>query len=262
VTHPNRDMVEQTAHPPDDAVIEIRDLHKVYGKGDVAVRALVGIDLRVMRGEFVAIMGQSGSGKSTLLHVLGCLHRATSESFRLAGHEVSDLNDSDLSHIRNRSVGIVFQKYNLLAQEDIVRNVELPMVYAQVSRRKRRARAVQLLTALGLGDRLRHDPTELSGGQGQRVAIARALVMNPTVILADEPTGNLDSETGDEVMAIFQSLHAAGSTILMVTHSREIAGFAERIVYLRDGLVEREEAVESRDRLPTDVDISFLEEAH
>ena len=255
-------MVEQTPPPPDDAVIEIRGLHKVYGKGDAAVRALAGIDLRVTRGEFVAIMGQSGSGKSTLLHVLGCLHRATSGSYRLAGHEVSDLNDSELSRIRNRSVGIVFQKYNLLAQDDIVRNVELPMVYAQVPRRTRRTRAVQLLTALGLGDRLRHDPTELSGGQDQRVAIARALVMNPTVILADEPTGNLDSETGDEVLAIFQSLHAAGSTILMVTHSPEIAAFAERVVFLRDGRIEREEVVQARDRLPTDVDLSFLEETH
>ena len=156
----------------------------------------------------------------------------------------------------------MFQKYNLLAQDDIVRNVELPMVYAQVPRRTRRTRAVQLLTALGLGDRLRHDPTELSGGQDQRVAIARALVMNPTVILADEPTGNLDSETGDEVLAIFQSLHAAGSTILMVTHSPEIAAFAERVVFLRDGRIEREEVVQARDRLPTDVDLSFLEETH
>ena len=255
-------MVEPTTDPPNDAVIETRDLHKTYGKGEVAVRALVGMDLRVMRGEFVAIMGQSGSGKSTLLHVLGCLHRATSGSYRLGGQEVSDLNDSDLSRIRNRSVGIVFQKYNLLAQEDIVRNVELPMVYAQISRRKRRERAVQLLTALGLGDRLRHNPTELSGGQDQRVAIARALVMNPTVILADEPTGNLDSETGDEVMAIFQRLHAAGSTILMVTHSHPISRFAERIIHLRDGEVEREERITAHERLPTDVDLSFLEEAH
>ena len=241
-----------------EAVIETCDLHKTYGQGAAAVHALAGIDLRVLRGEFVSIMGQSGSGKSTLLHVLGCLHRATAGSYRLGDREVSTLNDRELSSIRNSHVGIVFQKYNLLAHEDIVKNVELPLVYAGAGRWRRRARATEMLTALGLGDRLRHNPTELSGGQDQRVAIARALVMNPVIILADEPTGNLDSETGKEVMAIFQRLHRGGSTIVMVTHNRWIAGFSERIVYLRDGVVERHEQVDPHEPLPTDVDLSFL----
>jgi len=252
-------MPEESREPTTaKAVIETRDLRKTYGQDAAAVPALAGIDLRVHRGEFVSIMGQSGSGKSTLLHVLGCLHRATSGSYRLGDREASTLNDRELSSIRNTRVGIVFQKYNLLAHEDIVKNVELPLVYAGTTRRQRRARATEMLTALGLGDRLRHKPTELSGGQDQRVAIARALIMNPVIILADEPTGNLDSETGKEVMAIFQRLHRGGSTIVMVTHNRWIANFSQRIVYLRDGLVEREEQVDPHEPLPTDVDLSFL----
>ncbi len=227
-------------------VIHTRGLEKVYGSGESAVKALRGVDLRIERGDFVAIMGPSGSGKSTLLHVLGCLHRPTGGSYHLSGEAIETMSDDELSDVRNRRIGVVFQKFNLLSKENIVRNAELPLVYARVPKRDRRQRAVEVLTALGLGDRLTHTPTEMSGGQDQRVAIARALVTNPDLILADEPTGNLDSRTGTEVMALFRKLHALGRTIVLVTHDEACARHAERIIRIRDGDVERIETVDER----------------
>ena len=224
-------------------VIHIEEIHKIYGRGGNEVHALRGVNLKVSPGEFVAVMGTSGSGKSTLLHVLGCLHRSTSGFYWLAGERVDNLNDDDLSDLRNRRIGIVFQKFNLLPQENIVRNVELPLVYAGIPRKKRKKQAQEMLAELGLGDRLDHTPTELSGGQDQRVAIARALVTDPDLVLADEPTGNLDSKTGDEVMSLFQKLNAQGKTILMVTHDRRIAEYAKKIIHVQDGLIVKQENI-------------------
>ncbi len=224
-------------------VIHVRGLVKIYGRGDAAVHALRGVDLDVNEGEFVSIMGQSGSGKSTLLHVLACLHKATEGEYKLRGRRIDELDDRALSAIRSHEVGVVFQKFNLLPQENIVHNVELPLVYAGAPRKERRRRAVQALKAMGLGHRLSHRPTELSGGEDQRVAIARALVGGPQVILADEPTGNLDSQTSEEIMAIFRQLNRKGKTIVMITHSLEVAKCANRIVRLRDGRNLSEEQV-------------------
>ena len=231
-------------------VLKIENLIKTYGMDGHAVTALKGITLTVKRGEFVSIMGQSGSGKSTLLHVLGCLHRASSGSYKLDGVEVSGLNDDQLSMLRNRKIGFVFQKFNLLSQSNIVENVALPLVYARTPRSERMDAARGMLRVVGLGDRLRHRPAELSGGQSQRVAIARALVTEPALILADEPTGNLDSRTGEEIMGVFQALHAAGKTIVQVTHDREKAEYSQRIIHLKDGLIAQEEIVERPRRAP------------
>ena len=231
-------------------VLKIENLIKTYGMDGHAVTALKGITLTVKRGEFVSIMGQSGSGKSTLLHVLGCLHRASSGSYKLDGVEVSGLNDDQLSMLRNRKIGFVFQKFNLLSQSNIVENVALPLVYARTPRAERMEAARGMLRVVGLGDRLRHRPAELSGGQSQRVAIARALVTEPALILADEPTGNLDSRTGEEIMGVFQALHAAGKTIVQVTHDREKAEYSQRIIHLKDGLIAQEEVVERPRRAP------------
>jgi putative ABC transport system ATP-binding protein len=231
-------------------VLKIENLIKTYGMEGQAVTALNGIALTVRRGEFVSIMGQSGSGKSTLLHVLGCLHRATSGSYKLDGVEVSGLDDDQLSMLRNRKIGFVFQKFNLLGQSNIVENVALPLVYAHVPRHERLDTARRVLHIVGLGDRLRHKPAELSGGQSQRVAIARALVTEPALLLADEPTGNLDSKTGEEIMGVFQALHDAGKTIVQVTHDREKAEYSERIIHLKDGLIAQEETVQKRRRAP------------
>jgi putative ABC transport system ATP-binding protein len=231
-------------------VLKIENLIKTYGMDGHAVTALKGITLTVKRGEFVSIMGQSGSGKSTLLHVLGCLHRASSGSYKLDGVEVSGLNDDQLSMLRNRKIGFVFQKFNLLSQSNIVENVALPLVYARTPRAERLEAARGMLRIVGLGDRLRHRPAELSGGQSQRVAIARALVTEPALILADEPTGNLDSRTGEEIMGVFQALHAAGKTIVQVTHDREKAEYSQRIIHLKDGLIAQEEVVERPRRAP------------
>jgi putative ABC transport system ATP-binding protein len=228
-----------------DAVIEIADLVKIYGMEGGAVRALKGVSLDVRRGEYVSIMGQSGSGKSTLLHVLGCLHRASGGKYMLDGVDVTSLDDNGLSAVRNQKIGFVFQKFNLLNQEDIVENVALPLVYAHVPRLERREMAARMLQLVGLGDRLHHRPGELSGGQSQRVAIARALVTEPAVILADEPTGNLDSRTGEEIMAVFQALHATGRTIVQVTHDREKAEYSQRVIVLKDGMIEKVEHVAS-----------------
>ena len=234
----------------DRPVIEIVNLTKSYGMVGGKVLALKGVSILVKRGEYVSIMGQSGSGKSTLLHVLGCLHRASSGSYRLDGTEVSTLDDDQLSAVRNQKIGFVFQKFNLLTQENIVENVALPLVYARVPRHERLELARKMLHMVGLGERLSHRPTELSGGQSQRVAIARALVTQPALILADEPTGNLDSRTGEEIMGVFQALHNTGRTIVQVTHDREKAEYSQRIIHLKDGLVAGIEVVANRRMAP------------
>jgi putative ABC transport system ATP-binding protein len=219
------------------ALIEIRDLKKSYEMGAETVRALDGVDLTVEKGEYLAIMGSSGSGKSTLMNLLGCLDTPTSGSYLLNGTAVQELDDEALAAIRNREIGFVFQTFNLLNRTTALENVELPLVYAAVSRRERRDRAKRALERVGLGDRMDHRPNQLSGGQRQRVAIARALVNEPSILLADEPTGNLDSVTSGEIMALFDELHRGGNTILVVTHEPDIARHAEREVVLRDGRV-------------------------
>ncbi len=243
----------------DAPVIRTKSLRKVYGEGPASVAALDGVDIEVMAGEFVSIMGASGSGKTTLLHVLGCLHRPTSGVYELEGVDVSSLDDESMSAVRNRKLGFVFQSYNLLPQADIVDNAALPLVYAGVPPAERRRRAAAVLAALGLGDRLRHKPGELSGGQCQRVAIARAMVTRPSLLLADEPTGNLDSRTGVEIMGIFQKLNGIGATIVQVTHDPEKIRYSTRIIRLRDGRVESVETVrEPLKAAAPDVDIEML----
>ena len=220
-------------------VIEVEDVTKVYRMGETEVHALRGVDLTVDEGEMMSIMGPSGSGKSTLMAILGCLDTPTSGRYRLAGTDVSGLSDRQLATIRGRQIGFIFQTFNLLARATALENVELPLLYAGASKRRQRAQAA--LEAVGLGDRARHRPAELSGGEQQRVAIARALVNEPAIILADEPTGNLDSKTGDEVLEILTTLHQErGLTLVMVTHDPRVAARTERIVYLLDGRVERE----------------------
>jgi putative ABC transport system ATP-binding protein len=237
-------------------LLELDDVTKVYHMGDVEVPALRGLSLAVDEGDFVAIMGASGSGKSTLMNIIGCLDRPTSGRYLLAGQEVSTLSRDELAEKRNTTLGFVFQSFNLLSRTSALENVELPLLYAGVHTRERHRRAAEALERVGLGDRLRHFPNQMSGGQQQRVAIARALVSNPRVILADEPTGNLDSRTSVEVMAIFQRLRQAGITIVLVTHESDIARFASRVVVMRDGRVRADarrdaraaEAVASVDR--------------
>ena len=219
------------------ALIELTDIHKVYDMGAEKVRALNGVDLAIERGEYVAIMGSSGSGKSTLMNLLGCLDTPSSGHYRLNGVAVEELDDQQLAAIRNKEIGFVFQTFNLLARTDALHNVELPLIYAGVPRAERRERARRALERVGLGDRMTHQPNELSGGQRQRVAIARALVNNPSIILADEPTGNLDSQTGNEIMALFDRLHAEGNTIVLVTHEHDISEYAHRVINIKDGVI-------------------------
>ena len=219
------------------ALIELEQVTKTYRMGDVDVHALRGVSLSIDEGEFVAVMGSSGSGKSTLMNILGCLDRPTTGTYRLAGKEVSRLDRNQLAEVRNRTLGFVFQSFNLLSRTSALENAELPMVYGGYSTRERRRRAREALEKVGLGARLDHHPNQLSGGQQQRVAIARALVNSPRLILADEPTGNLDSRTSLEIMALFQELGRSGMTIVLVTHETDIATYAARVVVLRDGKI-------------------------
>lgn len=219
-------------------LIHIRDLHRVYQVGESEVRALDGVDLDIATNEYVAIMGPSGSGKSTLMNILGCLDTPSSGSYRLKDKEIAERTDDELARIRNQEIGFVFQTFNLLPRADALHNVELPLVYAGLRHEERRQRAKEALTLVGLADRMMHKPNELSGGQRQRVAIARALVNKPSIILADEPTGNLDSRTGDEIMAAFEAIWRQGNTVILVTHEADIAEHARRIVRMRDGRVE------------------------
>lgn len=218
-------------------VIDIQGITKTYVNGKLSVPVLHGIDLVVNKGEFVSIMGPSGSGKSTFMNILGCLDRPTTGSYRLNGDEVATLSDDELAYVRNKQIGFVFQSFNLLTKLTALENVALPMIYAGVNKKMRIERATQLLQSVGLGERMDHLPSELSGGQRQRVAIARALANNPAIIMADEPTGNLDSKSTIDVMNIFRGLHAEGRTILLVTHEPDIATYASRNVVLKDGII-------------------------
>jgi len=223
-------------------LINLKKIVKDYQVGLEAVHALRGVDLRIDKAEYVAVMGPSGSGKSTLMNILGCLDTPTSGVYKLSGTSVSTMNDDELAEIRNREIGFVFQTYNLLPRATALHNVELPLIYNGTPASQRKEMAEKALEKVGLKDRMHHRPNELSGGQRQRVAIARALVNNPSIILADEPTGNLDTRTGDEIMEIFESIHDEGNLIIMVTHEEYIAEHSDRIVRLRDGIIERDEA--------------------
>ena len=222
-------------------VIDIENITKDYVMGEETVRALRGVSLQIHRNEYLAIMGPSGSGKSTLMNMLGCLDTPSSGRYEFNGRNVKEMDDDELAAIRNREIGFVFQTFNLLPRSTSLRNVELPLVYAGMDPETREERATQTLIDVGLGDRIHHKPNELSGGQRQRVAIARALVNKPSIVLADEPTGNLDSKTGEEIMALLEDLYQRGNTIILVTHERDIAAHARRTVHLRDGLIESDE---------------------
>src|SRR5689334_6057997 len=237
-----------TTNQKQDAVISIQDVHRIYQLGENRVHALRGINLEIGRGEFVAIMGSSGSGKSTLMNILGCLDRPTSGKYVLDGVNVAELPKKELAAIRNRRLGFVFQGFNLLARTTALENVELPTLYARLDAEERQKRARRALEMVGLGERLDHFPSQLSGGQQQRVAIARALVNQPSILLADEPTGNLDSRTSVEIMSILQKLNDEGLTIVLVTHEPDIAQYARRITTFRDGKIRRDEMVTNRPR--------------
>ncbi len=226
------------ARPPlsvNDMLIQTYDLRKTYQTGSTEVHAIRGVRLEVAHGEFVAIMGPSGSGKSTLLHLLGCLDRPSEGWYRLDGMTVESLHDAELSRLRNKRIGFVFQGFNLIHQHNVLENVELPLIYGGMERRSRSESSLEILHQVGLREKLYHKPTELSGGEAQRVAIARALVIQPLLLLADEPTGNLDSRTGEEIMRLFVELNRAGTTILMVTHNRDVAAHASRTIEMKDG---------------------------
>jgi putative ABC transport system ATP-binding protein len=231
----------QVIRPKGDLVIRIERITKEYEMGTTTIRALKGVDLAIHRNEYLAVMGPSGSGKSTLMNMLGCLDTPTAGRYEFNGRDVAAMGDDELAEIRNREIGFVFQTFNLLPRSTGFENVELPLIYANVQADERRLRAERAMEAVGLGDRMYHKPNELSGGQRQRVAIARALVNNPSIILADEPTGNLDSRTGEEIMVLLENLYQSGHTIVVVTHEENIARNARRIVRLRDGRIESDE---------------------
>jgi putative ABC transport system ATP-binding protein len=224
-------------------VIQIEQLKKTYHLGKVEVEALRGVSFEINSGDFVSIMGPSGSGKSTLMHIMGCLDYPTGGKYFLSGQDVSKLNDNQLALFRNQKIGFVFQQFNLLPKATILKNVELPLTYNNTHSKNKKRFAVQALEEVGLGDRLKHRPNEISGGQKQRVAIARALINHPSIILADEPTGNLDSKTGGDIMEIIKKLHDDGNTIILVTHEPEIARYGKRIIYLKDGVIDRDEVI-------------------
>jgi putative ABC transport system ATP-binding protein len=230
-------------------VIQLQEIRRVYIMGDTEVHALDGVSLEIKKNEYVAIMGPSGSGKSTLMNIIGCLDTPTSGIYLFNGINVSEMNDNQLAKIRNKEIGFVFQTFNLLARSDALHNVELPLIYGGVPASERKRLAMEALAKVGLAERMHHKPNELSGGQRQRVAIARALVNNPSIILADEPTGNLDTKTGDEIMGLFEKLHEEGNTIILVTHEEYIAEHAHRIIRIRDGKVESDEKVPLRKRV-------------
>jgi putative ABC transport system ATP-binding protein len=230
--------------PPDGVLIRTEDLWKTYDMGAIEVHALCGVSFEICRGEYVAIMGPSGSGKSTLMNLVGCLDTPTRGNYWLNGRLVSELTDDELAFIRNKEIGFVFQTFNLLARATALHNVELPLIYNGTPAKERLEKAEEALRMVELGDRMHHRPNELSGGQRQRVAAARALVNNPSIILADEPTGNLDSATGEEIMKLFDRLHEAGHTIVLVTHEHDIAAHANRILHIRDGKIDRDERVQ------------------
>lgn len=225
------------------SLIRLQNISRRYQMGSETIHALRDVSLQIQRGEYVAIMGPSGSGKSTLMNLLGCLDTPTSGEFELNGSRVSEMDDNQLAEIRNREIGFVFQSFNLLARSDALHNVELPLIYAGKPSEARREQALQALANVGLSDRVHHRPNEMSGGQRQRVAVARALVNNPSILLADEPTGNLDSRTGEEIMALFEDLSSRGNTIIVVTHEEDVARRARRIVRIRDGLIASDEVV-------------------
>jgi putative ABC transport system ATP-binding protein len=226
-------------------IIEIKHIRKTYLLGSQFIEALKDVSLSIEKNEYVALMGPSGSGKSTLMNILGCLDTPTSGSYKLNNTEVSDMSDDELAHVRNKEIGFVFQTFNLLPRLTSLENVALPMVYAGLGAAERRRRAEEVMNLVGLGERMNHKPLELSGGQRQRVAIARALVNNPSIILADEPTGNLDSKTSYEIMDIFQQINNKGNTVILVTHEEDIARYAKRVLRLRDGLIETDARTET-----------------
>src|ERR1700745_4117561 len=236
-------MNSNSTRPLGPVVIDIENITKDYVMGEEVVRALRGVSLQIHKNEYIAIMGPSGSGKSTLMNMLGCLDTPTSGRYEFNGKNVAEMDDDELAANRNREIGFVFQTFNLLPRSTSLRNVELPLIYAGIDPETREEMAARALHEVGLGDRMNHKPNELSGGQRQRVAVARALVNNPSIILADEPTGNLDSKTGEEIMALFANLHSQGNTIILVTHENDIAQHAHRIIHIRDGKIASDEAV-------------------
>ncbi len=250
-----------TAAPSTERLlIDIDDITKVYQMGSEEVHALAGVTLDVQRGEYMAIMGPSGSGKSTLMNMIGCLDTPTDGTYYLNNANVGDMTDDELAEIRNREIGFVFQTFNLLPRVNCLQNAELPLIYAGMSKAERRERAAEALHSVGLGDRMDHRPNELSGGQRQRVAVARALVNRPSILLADEPTGNLDTETGDEIMRLLEALHRQGNTILVVTHEEDIAHHARRIIRLRDGTLVNDDIVDEPALAGIDITVGNIEQ--